>query len=179
MLPDLHRSHFHIGMELHVGPYPLVGLLGWHTNHTGLRNLGMGVDDVLHLVGMDCHGRTADRVLGAADEADVALVVNLAGHVAGAEEAIGRKDLGIQLRSVPVALEHRAAADVDLASLSRRDLSALEVHKPDLIVGQYFTVGPEDHLGRGIDGRERGAGCFCHPVSGPREAAELLLDCFD
>src|SRR5262249_30226120 len=94
-----------------------------NADHGGFDHARHGVDLALDFLRIDVEAAGDHEVLAAAEDMDVALVVDLA-EVAGDEEAIGPEfRLGL-LRHAPVALEYVRALDLDHADLVARQLLA-------------------------------------------------------
>src|SRR3954463_13388377 len=95
----------------------------WHADHGGFDHARHGVDLALDFLRIDVETAGDDEILAAAEDVDVALVVDLA-EVAGDEKTVVAKfRLGL-LRHAPVSPEHVRALDLDHADRIRRKLLA-------------------------------------------------------
>src|SRR4051794_14197665 len=102
-------------------PHLLVG----HSDHGGLGDGGVLVEDLLDLARVDVVAPADDHVLLAVDDEEVAVLVDL-GHISRVEPAVAH-DLLRGVVAVPVALHEVVTADGDLAPLTLRDLLAVLV----------------------------------------------------
>src|SRR5690606_31913512 len=96
--------------------YALAEIRVRHAEDGALDDAGHGVDLALHFLRIDVVAAGDDEVLAAADDVDIAALVDLA-EVTGDEEAVvAELGLGL-LRIAPVALEDVGALDLDHADL--------------------------------------------------------------
>src|SRR5581483_7371339 len=102
-LPDLDPGHQLLAV-LDVGD----------ADHLDVAHVGVGVEELLDLPGVDVLPAPDDHVLDAADDVDVAVLVH-GGQVAGVHPARPVDGLGGALRVVPVAGHHRVAPGAQLA----------------------------------------------------------------
>src|SRR5581483_10448543 len=96
-LPDLDPGHELLAV-LDVG----------HADHLHVAHVGVGVEELLDLPGVDVLPAPDDHVLDAADDVDVAVLVHR-GQVAGVHPAALVDGLGRALGVVPVARHHGVA----------------------------------------------------------------------
>ena len=112
----LHLLHGH-GLALledNAGHDLLAVLLVGHTDDLNVPHLGMGVDELLDLLGVDVLTAADDHVLEAARD-EVVSVGTAAGQVARVEPAVGVDGLGGGLGHLVVALHDVVAAGHELA----------------------------------------------------------------
>src|SRR4051794_29263933 len=91
-------------------------------HHGALQDTWNGIDLGLDLLGIDVEASRYDQVLAAADNVDVAHVIDLS-EIARDEETVGPKLRSRLLGHAPIALEDVGAANLDHADLVRRQHS--------------------------------------------------------
>src|SRR5262249_23549228 len=116
-----------------------------HDGHAG--DLGMRVEEVLHLDHGDVLAAADDDVLAPPRDGDVAVAVQ-GGAIARLEPAVPRVAVGGELRALVVADELEGAAHEEIALHPRRNRRAVAVHHRELHAAERRAVGLEDFLFR-------------------------------
>src|SRR6266542_5419539 len=143
-----------------------------HDGHAG--DLGMRVEQVLHLDDRDVLAAADDQVLGAPGDGEVAVAVERA-PVARLEPAVRRVALEGELWPLEVADELGRPADEQVALGPGGDVMAVEPHQAQLHAGQRRAVGGEDLLLRVLQAVARHQAVLGHPPAGRDGAAEARL----
>src|SRR5690606_41246191 len=117
-----------------------------HEGDHGLAEVGMGdtddgafadprdfVDKALNLFWVDVIAAGDDEVLGAADDAVIAILI-AAGHIAGDKKAIGAEFFRRFLRHPPVALEDVGPPDPKYADFAVRHHAACVIDDARLVI---------------------------------------------